>query len=338
MALSIWVPIGYIGALILSLSLFSSIYRRRSAKNLAKESLDPWHPEGHPERDVYQSLVSASASGTNIPDHVLKAALLNRAMTDVKRIVQMREDKQALAVLLQKGSIGDETTARFALAEKELEAEILDVVSEANTFREGWGSMIFPTASEMATHFKHKEVYYGIPDQRKKQGGYSLGSEELPSELTELILTSFPRPRAIAEITRQRAAQANHRITTPLHTARHANLRQWTTTTATAAAELFSEYPAASAWPDTTAWCYPSATAAQLRPGKVCSITASNATGFVAADCNATTSSAATATTGCVISGRVIVVRTEARAQGERHDVFSYLHCNLIIIHVDLGV
>lgn len=169
MALSIWVPIGYIGALVLSLSLFSSIYRRRSAKNLAKESSEPWHPEGHPERDVYQSLISASASGAKIPDHVLKAALLNRAMTDVKRIVQMRDDKQALAVLIQKGSIGDETTARFALAEKELEAEILDVVSEANTFREGWGQMIFPTASEMATHFKHKEVYYGIPEARKAQ-------------------------------------------------------------------------------------------------------------------------------------------------------------------------
>lgn len=192
MALSIWVPIGYIGALILSLSLFSSVYRRRSAKNLAKESLEPWHPEGHPERDVYQSLVSLSASGTSIPDHVLKAALLNRAMTDVKRIVQMRDDKQALGVLLQKGSIGDETTARFALAEKELEAEILDVVSEANTFREGWGSMIFPTASEMATHFKHKEVYYGIPDQRKKQGEQDVKSRAIKVG-ADISRTSLPQ-------------------------------------------------------------------------------------------------------------------------------------------------
>ncbi|PWN23852.1 hypothetical protein BCV69DRAFT_279761 [Microstroma glucosiphilum] len=169
MTLSIWVPVGYIGALVLSLSLFSSVYRKRSARNAAKGSEEPWHPEGHPERDVYQSLIAASTSGVELPDHLLKAALLNRAMTDVKRIIQMRDDKQALAVLLQKGSVGDATMTRFALAEKELEAEILDVVSEANTFREGWGQLIFPTASEMVTHKKHKEAYYSIPEERNKQ-------------------------------------------------------------------------------------------------------------------------------------------------------------------------
>ncbi|PWN30775.1 hypothetical protein BDZ90DRAFT_229770 [Jaminaea rosea] len=169
MALSIWVPLGYIGVLFLSLSLFSSVYRKRSAKNLAKGSSEPWFPEGHPDRDVYQSLVAAAAQGQKVSDDVLKGALLARAMTDVKRIMQMRDDKQALQVLLQKGSIGDETTARFALAEKELEAEILDVVSEANTFREGWGQIIFPSASEMVTHMKHKEIYYSIVSERKKQ-------------------------------------------------------------------------------------------------------------------------------------------------------------------------
>lgn len=166
--LSLWVPLAYIGALVVSLSLFSSVYRKRSAKNLA--NTEPWFPDGHPERDVYQSLVSAAASGSDIPEHILKAALLCRAITDVKRIVQMRDDKQALQILLQKGSIGDETTARFALAEKELEAEILDVVSEANTFRQGWGQLIFPTASEMVTHLKHKDIYYAIPEERTKQG------------------------------------------------------------------------------------------------------------------------------------------------------------------------
>lgn len=93
-------------------------------------------------------------------------------MTDVKRIVQMRDDKAALATLVQKGSLGDEASQRFTLAEQELEAEILDVVSEANTFREGWGQLIFPTASEMVTHMKHKEVYHDIPKERKRQSEY----------------------------------------------------------------------------------------------------------------------------------------------------------------------
>ncbi|UZJ51975.1 hypothetical protein CBS101457_001295 [Exobasidium rhododendri] len=173
MALSIFVPIGYITVLIVSLSIFSKIYRKRTAMALAMDHGNPWFPEGHPERDIYQTLVQAAASslsadGTTaaIPDVVLKAALLNRAMTDVKRIIRMRDDKQALNVLLQKGSIGDETMSRFSMAEKELEAEILDVVSEANTFKEGWGQLIFPSASEMVAHLKHKEVYYDIHRQR----------------------------------------------------------------------------------------------------------------------------------------------------------------------------
>ncbi|CBQ73218.1 related to SEC66-ER protein-translocation complex chain [Sporisorium reilianum SRZ2] len=162
MALSIFVPIGYVATLVVSMLVFSRIYRRRSALNLAK-SYQPWFPEGHEARDIYQTLVAADPAA---PEAVLKAALLNRAMTDVRRIMRMRDDKQALGTLLQKGSIGDETMARFTLAEKELEAEILDVVSEANTFREGWGQLIFPTASEMVAHLKHKEVYYDIQRQR----------------------------------------------------------------------------------------------------------------------------------------------------------------------------
>lgn len=175
MALPIYVPIGYITVLVVSLSIFSKVYRRRTAEALVREHGQPWFPEGHPERDIYQTLVQASsASGTEkqqnvVPDVVLKAALLNRAMADVRRIIRMRDDKQALTALLQKGSIGDETMAKFNLAEKELEAEILDVVSEANTFREGWGQLIFPTASEMVAHLKHKDVYYGIQQQRAEE-------------------------------------------------------------------------------------------------------------------------------------------------------------------------
>ncbi|EPQ30338.1 uncharacterized protein PFL1_01864 [Pseudozyma flocculosa PF-1] len=165
MALSIFVPIGYIATLVVSMLVFSRIYRRRSALNLAKAHT-PWFTEGNEARDIYQTLVSADPA---VPEEILKAALLNRAMVDVRRIIRMRDDKQALGVLLQKGSIGDETMQRFALAEKELEAEILDVVSEANTFREGWGQLIFPTASEMVAHLKHKEVYYDIQKQRQDE-------------------------------------------------------------------------------------------------------------------------------------------------------------------------
>lgn len=42
----------------------------------------------------------------------------------------IREQKQALALLLQRGSVGDELWQRFLRAEKEMEDEVRDVVAE----------------------------------------------------------------------------------------------------------------------------------------------------------------------------------------------------------------
>lgn len=98
------------------------------------------------------------------------SALLCRAVTDVKRIWQLRDSKQALNILVQKGSLGDETVARFAAAEKELEAEVVDVVAEANTFKQGWGQWIFASASEIAQREKIKSVLEGLPKIKQEQG------------------------------------------------------------------------------------------------------------------------------------------------------------------------
>ena len=57
------------------------------------------------------------------PETLLKAALVRRAMTDVTRIIRLREDKPALQILLQKGSIGDDLWNSLLAAEKELEAD-----------------------------------------------------------------------------------------------------------------------------------------------------------------------------------------------------------------------
>ncbi|KAF8509283.1 Pre protein translocase subunit Sec66-domain-containing protein [Gautieria morchelliformis] len=75
----------------------------------------------------------------------------------------MREDKQAATVLVQKGSVGDDLLTRLLAAEKELETEILEVVGEANSFKEGWGGYIFQTASEMLANEKTRELYTSLP-------------------------------------------------------------------------------------------------------------------------------------------------------------------------------
>lgn len=110
------------------------------------EAVDsPWFPT-HSARDMYITLLSTEPAP---PESLIKSALLLRAMTDVKRIMKMRDDKAALSILIGKGAVGDDLLARFQRAEKELEAEILDVVNEANSFTPAWGPGIFQTASEM---------------------------------------------------------------------------------------------------------------------------------------------------------------------------------------------
>ena len=92
-------------------------------------------------------------------DALLKSALVRRAMADVQRVLRIREDKPALQNLLQKGSVGDDLWNSLLAAEKELEAEIMEVVAEANSFVEGWGQVIFPTANEMLANEKMRAAF-----------------------------------------------------------------------------------------------------------------------------------------------------------------------------------
>ncbi|KAL1794652.1 hypothetical protein ACET3X_006468 [Alternaria dauci] len=139
------VPFAYIGILAGSFAVFTNLYRKRQAANAA--SLEPWFPT-HLQRNVYLSLLHME--NPKVPDSVLKAALLRRATEDIHRIVQVRNAKQALQVLLQRGSVGDDLWQRFQRAEKEIEEELRDVVNEANAFAPNWGQTIFQSASEMA--------------------------------------------------------------------------------------------------------------------------------------------------------------------------------------------
>ena len=68
-----------------------------------------------------------------MPDSVVRAALLRRAVEDIQRIIQVRTSKQALNVLIQRGSVGDDLNQRFLRAEKEIEEELKDVVAEVGS-------------------------------------------------------------------------------------------------------------------------------------------------------------------------------------------------------------
>lgn len=105
---------------------------------------------------------------------LVKAALLRRAVADIHRIMRIREDKPALANLLQRGSIGDDLWNSFLAAEKELEAEVLEVVTEAETFKQGWGNLIFQTANECVQNEKLREAINKVYLQRPDLGAYNI--------------------------------------------------------------------------------------------------------------------------------------------------------------------
>ncbi|KAF2869526.1 translocation protein-like protein sec66, partial [Massariosphaeria phaeospora] len=146
------VPFAYLSILVGSLAVFSSLYRKRKAAKSA--SLEPWFPP-HSPRNIYLTLLHMDEP--NPPDGVLKAALMRRATEDIHRIVQIRNSKQALQVLLQRGTVGDDLWQRFQRAEKEIEEELRDVVNEANGFSDNWGQTIFQSASEIAQNMQIRE-------------------------------------------------------------------------------------------------------------------------------------------------------------------------------------
>ena len=96
--------------------------REQVAARLAE---NPWFPS-HPDRDTYVTLIQQRDPAA--PEVVLKAALLRRAVADVHRILRIKEDKGALNNLVQRGAVGDDLWTRFLATEKELEAEIVEVM------------------------------------------------------------------------------------------------------------------------------------------------------------------------------------------------------------------
>lgn len=208
--LSLAVPLAYLGVLIGSLATFSSLYRKRKAAKAA--SLAPWFPP-HLQRDIYLSLLhldppassSKEKKAPAVPETVLKAALLRRATEDINRVMMIRNQKPALAMLLQRGSVGDDLWQRFLRAEKEMEDEVRDVVAEANAYVPNWGQTIFQSANEVANNsiFRQRiEDYQSkVKEERewwdRKKASIQKGfMKELDKEETEKgsSTTSAPAP------------------------------------------------------------------------------------------------------------------------------------------------
>ncbi|EFX00942.1 translocation protein [Grosmannia clavigera kw1407] len=162
-------PVSYLLVLGGTFVTFSTVYRKRKAAQSA--NLSPWFPP-HLQRNIYLSLLhmepaagGAEKKTPRVPDSVVRAALLRRAVEDIRRIIQIRTGKQACGMLLQRGSVGDDLWQRFQRAEREMEEELRDVVMEANALVPNWGQIIFQTANAIAGNAQLRDKLDAIQSQ-----------------------------------------------------------------------------------------------------------------------------------------------------------------------------
>ncbi|CAK7562247.1 MAG: Translocation protein S66 [Sporothrix epigloea] len=202
-------PIAYLLVLGGTFATFSSIYRRRKAVQSA--NLSPWFPP-HLQRNVYLSLLHmepepGSEKPQKVPDTVIRAALLRRAVEDIHRIIQIRTGKQACQSLLQRGSVGDDLWQRFLRAEKEMEDELRDVVLEANALVPNWGQFIFQSANAIAANELLRTKLDAVQDKataekawwEKRKAALSEGSETVATSKTKSALSSSTVPSKTSE-------------------------------------------------------------------------------------------------------------------------------------------
>ncbi|PNY23622.1 Translocation protein sec66 [Tolypocladium capitatum] len=164
-------PFAYLLVLGGALMSFSTIYRKRKAAENA--NLAPWFGPNL-QRNVYLSLLHLGPEGggeksPRVPDSVLRAALLRRAVEDIERLIEIKMAKQACSSLLLRGSVGDDLWQRFQRAEKEMEEELRDVVTEANALAPNWGPTIFQSAHEIAANTKLRERLGEIQAQTESE-------------------------------------------------------------------------------------------------------------------------------------------------------------------------
>ncbi|KAJ1679793.1 translocation protein Sec66 [Spiromyces aspiralis] len=135
---------------------FVHYYHKRKARALSK--IEAWFPE-HKERSLYYNLKALRESTPEaVPDSALKAALLRRAMTDVIRALEIQTNKQPLTELVKSGAIAEELLHQFSAAEKELDAEMLDLLQEAESLQPGWRKIIIPLAAEITSNIRQREL------------------------------------------------------------------------------------------------------------------------------------------------------------------------------------
>lgn len=130
-----WQLLGYLFAWVLIFYFGRRLYcHYRNKRKIAAQ--DSWFG-GHPERDAYEAAVGARASGDqSVDEEKLRKLLLRRAMTDMRRLLQITQEKEPLYNLMRSGAVSEEMWADFLEAERTMQVELHDLHAESETFKE----------------------------------------------------------------------------------------------------------------------------------------------------------------------------------------------------------
>ncbi len=131
----------FVGWLVI-LVIFKLVYERYRARSRA--SRKKWFPS-HPEKESYEALLKDDSA----TEEALRKALLRRAMSDIKRIWQLQEEKDSLYKLMRSGSVPESLWANYKDADQEMQLEIYDLQAEAETFKSGWSAGILKEAAQL---------------------------------------------------------------------------------------------------------------------------------------------------------------------------------------------
>lgn len=179
MALSVFVPIAYIATLFLALAAFSKVYRRRETKRKTAYQVTKTADEDvNAPRAIYNALAGVQDEfpdgDANDPDWIvpratLQGALTARAVAALRNMSTLRSDKQALAALLERGSVGDDAAVLLETMDEDIRAEVMAIVREAGRFEQSWSKLIFQSAGEISSNLRYRDVLLDINKQREEE-------------------------------------------------------------------------------------------------------------------------------------------------------------------------
>ena len=90
-------------------------------------------------------------------------------MNVLKSMNDLRSDKQALATLLERGSVGDDAAVLLETMDNDIRKEVMAIVREAGRFDQSWSKLIFQSANEIVSNLRYRDILLDIGKQREEE-------------------------------------------------------------------------------------------------------------------------------------------------------------------------